>query len=163
MDTLQALNSAIYNERLAMEHYSALAEVVGKSGDPSVAQFFEDQSNREKGHFNSLMKQKERLFPEGSDVAVGETVKWITREVTAESGAQAGLDDALKVVEEAEKTAQKFYLDAAKGTEDQEVKELFEKLAEEEDRHHRTMGRLRVILETKGKIDPPDFEDLGMG
>ncbi|MDH5757561.1 MAG: hypothetical protein OEZ55_12940, partial [Nitrospinota bacterium] len=145
----QVINSAIYNEKLAMEHYAALSKVLKKAGDSGAAQFFEDQGNREKGHFNSLMKYKEKMFPD-SKVAVGETIKWITREVTDEAGTQAGLDDALKVVEEAEKTAEKFYRDAIAQAEDAEARELFEKLADDEARHFHIMGRLRARLEEKG-------------
>ena len=158
----QVINSAIYNERLAMEHYVSLADVLDKAGDAAAAQFFTDQGNREKGHFNSLMKYKEKMFPD-SKIAVGETLKWITREVTEESSVKAGLEDALKVVEEAERNAEKFYRDAIAGAEDQEARQLFEKLADDEARHCRIMGRLRARLEAKGTIEPPDFADLGMG
>ncbi|MDH5639253.1 MAG: hypothetical protein OEZ04_12260 [Nitrospinota bacterium] len=158
----QVINSAIYNEKLAMEHYSSLAEVLKKAGDAGAAQFFEEQGKREKGHFNSLMKYKENMFPD-SKVAVGESISWITREVTDEAGTQAGLDDALKVVEEAEKAAEKFYRNAVAEAEEPEARELFEKLADDEARHFRIMGRLRARLEEKGSIEPPDFADLGMG
>ncbi|MDH5509110.1 MAG: hypothetical protein OEZ32_02025 [Nitrospinota bacterium] len=157
----QVINSAIYNEKLAMEHYASLAEVLKKAGDASAARFFEEQGKREKGHFNSLMKYKEKMFPD-SKVAVGETISWITREVTDEVGSLAGLDDALKVVEESEKAAEKFYRGAIDGAEEQEARILFEKLADDEARHGRIMGRLRARLEEKGSIEPPDFADLGM-
>jgi rubrerythrin len=161
MDTERIINSAIYNEQLAMAHYAALADVLKKAGDKVVAQFFADQSKREKGHYNSLTKYKKKAFP-SSKVAAGETVKWITREVTDEAGTQVGLSDALTVVEEAEKAAERFYNDAARNTQEKDAKGLFTKLADEEANHRKIMARLRSRLETKGKIETVDFDDLGM-
>lgn len=162
MNAEEVINTAIYNEKLAMDHYSALAAVLDKAGNSSAAIFFAEQGSREKGHYNSLTKYRDKNFPD-SKVAVGETVKWITREVTEESAMQAGLEDAIKVVEEAEKSAEKFYRDAIEKADDPEAKDLFGKLADDEANHFRIMGRLRAILESKGKIEPPDFADLGMG
>ncbi|MDH4182779.1 MAG: ferritin family protein [Nitrospinota bacterium] len=161
MTAEQIINTAIYNEQLAQEHYTALSGVLQKGGNEAAAQFFAEQGKREKGHFNSLMKYKERLYPQ-SHVSVGETVKWITAEINAESGTQAGLADALIVVEMAEKTAEKFYRDALAKATDPEARELFEKLANDEARHFQIMGRIRAMLESKGKIEPEDFADLGM-
>ena len=161
MDAEQVINTAIYNEKLAMDHYAALADVAKRAGNKPVAKFFSEQSKREKGHYNSLSKYKKKAFP-SSKVAVGETVQWITREVTEEAGTQAGLAEALTVVEEAEKSAEKFYKNASKSTKDKEARELFDNLAEEESRHRKIMARLRSRLETTGKIEPADIADLGM-
>lgn len=166
MTLIEALNTAIYNEKLASDNYRNLAGLCRKAGNDGVAGFFEEQAKRETGHFNSLMKHKSRM-PAGAGAAVGEVVKWLTREATAASGVSpaVNIDDALQTVEEAEAAAERFYREAGQQAagEDGELAALFEKLAEDEARHSYLARKIRAKLEAEGRIEPVDYEDLGFG
>ncbi len=164
MTGAEAVNTAIYNEKIAADHYQRLAETCRKAGNNTVADFFVDQSKRETGHYNRLFKFKDN-HPAYSTGSVGEAVKWVTREASA--GTQAplsvDLDDALQVVEEAERNAETFYLQAGADADDKELSELFGWLADEEAHHLYLAQKIRAKLEQGGVIEPPDYDDLGMG
>lgn len=166
MTLTEALNTAIYNEKLASDNYRNLAELCRKAGNDGVAGFFDEQAKRETGHFNSLMKHKSRT-PDDAGAAVGEVVKWITKEATAasETSPSVNIDDALQTVEEAEAAAERFYKEAGENAagQDEELAALFAKLAEEEAHHGYLAKKIRAKLEVKGSIEPVDYEDLGFG
>lgn len=165
MTGAEAINTAIYNEKLASDHYKAMAEMARKGGNDSVAEFFLEQSRRETGHYNSLFKFRENHSEYHSGGSVGEVVKWITGETSAaaHTPVDIDIDTALQTVEDAERSSESFYRQAASDMEDEEIKELFAKLAEQEAHHLYLAQRIRAKFEQKGSIEPADYEDLGQG
>lgn len=162
MSSAEILNTAIYNEKLAADHYGALAELCHKAGNEMVADFFIDQANREKGHFNRLLKLKTRRH--GSEgPSLGENVKWIVPETGAGSQVSPDItvDDALRLVEEREKDAAEFYAVISKKTSDQVLAGMFKTLADEEARHQYLAKNLRSRMEMKGLVEEVDYVDLG--
>lgn len=165
MTGAEALNTAIYNEKLAADHYKAIAELAQKADNATVAEFFFEQSRRETGHYNSLFKFRESHSEYRSSGSVGEVVKWITGETFAAAHTQVDIDidAALQSVEAAERNSESFYRKAADAIEDKEIKELFTKLAEQEAHHLYLAQKVRTKFEQTGTIDQTDYEDLGQG
>lgn len=165
MTGAEALNTAIYNEKLASDHYRAMGESAEKAGNGPVAEFFFEQSRRETGHYNSLYKFKENHSEYHSSGSVGEIVKWITDETFAATNAPVDMDidTALQSVEAAERSSESFYRQAVDEMDDKELKELFTKLADEEAHHLYLAQRVRSKFEQTGAIDQTDYEDLGQG
>lgn len=162
MTSAEILNSAIYNEKLAADHYDALAELCLKAGNETAASFFMDQSKRETGHFNRLLKLKTRRH--GSEgTTLGENVKWIVSETGAGSQISPDItvDDALKLVEEREKDAAEFYSVISAKTSDRVLAAMFKTLADEEVRHQYLAKALRSRMEMKGLVEEVDYVDLG--
>jgi len=159
----EAVNTAIYNEKLACERYRDIAEFLYKADNKDAGDFFIDQSNRELGHYNSLIKFRDKRHIKEGVPALGESLRWLTPEGGSgvEIRADMNLHDALILVEEMESGAEKFYRDMAEKAEDLDAKELFTKLAVDESHHHYLARKLQAIYELKGKIEPVDFDDLG--
>jgi len=157
-----AVNTAIYNEKLSMDNYHHLAAYCRKAGNLSVAGFFEEQSKREKGHYNSLVKYKEKNALV-STLAPGEMVAWLSKEAMedADISAEISLDDALAFIEEGEKSAERFYRQAAADAQNPELAEFFGKLADDEGHHLYLAGKIRTRLEQEGVVEPADYMDLG--
>ncbi len=163
MSIPEIINTAIYNEKMASDFYLNIANMLKKVNNAECADFFMDQAEREKGHYNSLFKYKSKIEDGGSQ-AVGETVKWVTKETGAgqEVRADISIDDALHIVEERESDAETFYNQAAeKCGDDEELRKLFLKLAEEEAHHHYLIQKMRTTYEQKGVIEAPDMDELG--
>ncbi|MBI4667381.1 MAG: ferritin family protein [Nitrospinae bacterium] len=162
MTAVEVINTAIYNEKLAAEHYEILCDMCLRAGNPSVSDFFHHQANRERGHYNRLIKLKRKRGKDNSP-AVGEYIRW----VLSESGAGAkflpslNMDEALKMVESRENDACRFYSEAARKTTDPELAGIFAALAEEESHHQYLARKLRTDFEQKGIIDEMDYVDLG--
>ncbi len=162
MTSVEILNTAIYNEKLAADHYDSLATLCLKAGNELVGDFFMDQANRERGHYNRLLKLKTRRH--GSEgPSLGENVRWITPETGAGSQISPDIrvDDALRLVEEREKDATEFYAMIARKTSDQVLAAMFKTLADEEARHQYLARNLRSRMEIKGLVEEVDYVDLG--
>ncbi len=161
-----AVITAIINEKMAIDHYKNLSGLCRKVGNYGVADFFAEQSKREEGHYNSLVKYREN-HPAGSGQAPGEMVKWITKETGAGTQTPAGLDieAALLQVENAERNAQQFYNQASESASSTGTgaKALFAKLAEDEGLHLYLVQTIRSKLERGGVIGLTDYEDMGAG
>jgi rubrerythrin len=162
MTSAEILNTAIYNEKLAADHYDSLAVLCLKAGNKLVADFFVDQANRERGHFNRLLKLKTRRHGFDSP-ALGENVRWIVSETGAGSQVSPDItvDEALRLVEEREKEAVKFYTVIAEKTSDQVLSAMFKALADEEASHQYLARNLRSRMEMKGLVEEVDYVDLG--
>jgi rubrerythrin len=162
MTSVEILNSAIYNEKLAADHYHSLADLCLRAGNQMVADFFKDQADRERGHYNRLLKLKTRRHGyEGP--SLGENVRWIVSETGAGSQVSADItvDDALRLVEEREKEAVEYYSVIAGKTSDRVLAAMFKTLADEEARHQQLAKTLRSRMEMKGLVEEVDYVDLG--
>lgn len=162
MTSVEILNTAIYNEKLAADHYDSLAALCLKAGNELVADFFVDQANRERGHYNRLLKIKTRGHGDEGP-SLGENVRWITSETGAGSqiSPDISVDGALRLVEEREKDAAEFYAVVGGKTSDQALAAVFNDLADEEARHHYLARKLRSRMELKGLVEEVDYVDMG--
>jgi rubrerythrin len=162
MASAEILNTAIYNEKLAADHYHTMADLCLRAGNQIVADFFKDQADRERGHYNRLLKLKTRRH--GSEgPALGENVRWVVTETGAGSQVSPDItvDDALRLVEDREKDAAEFYAVIAGKTTDKVIAGMFKTLADEEARHQYLAKNLRSRMEMKGLVEEVDYVDLG--
>jgi rubrerythrin len=163
MSMAEIINTAIINEKMAADNYDRIADECDKVDNVAGSGFFRDQANRERGHFNSLVKCKSKIFHGEDTPAVGEVVRWVTDEtqVAPEQIATMSFDDALRTVEERERSAEIFYRQSASMVTNRAVAAFFENLADEEAHHTYLALKLRSQSEIKGLVDAPEYADLG--
>lgn len=163
MSMAEIINTAIINEKMAADNYDRIADECAKVNNEKGAEFFRDQANRERGHFNSLVKCKSKKFRGEDTPALGEVVRWVTDEtqIAPEKIATMSFDDALMTVEDREQAAEIFYRQAASVVPDQAVAAFFDSLADEEAHHTYLALRLRTQSEMRGLVEAPEYADLG--
>ena len=148
LSTREILKCAIQNEKIALENYHIIGEIMLNAYNFSVAQIFFEAAKVEKGHFRKLQKALNRLY--GIVVTDTTPLPFSTGCVPGSGDNACVLDirtnmqqeDAIRFLEEAERTAEKFYRAAVEKTERPDMKVLFRMLAEEEGRHGRSVRRI---------------------
>lgn len=162
MSLSEILSSAMINEKKAIENYNATADLCHKAGNHDIASFFEEQADRETGHYNSLEKRR-RALPNKESQTEAPEVMWVTGEQTPAPAIAAtiDLDGALAMVEERERNAERFYRKAAQVTKDRAFAAYFDLLADEEAHHNYLILKLRAQMTVRGKIEETDYADLG--
>ncbi len=139
MGPLEILEMGIYNEVSAHDFYLSVAE---KIDNVSGKEKFRFLANDEKRH-REMLEGWYRKESGGKDFPFDPSkVKRIEVEVKDHTSAFAAIDLAL----EAERQAYLFYQEAGKRTNDEKGKELFQKLAEEEDGHYQKLSAERNAL-----------------
>lgn len=163
---LELIDTAILNEDIAAEYYEHLAKDAVKAENASLALFFRDQGRRERGQYNQLAKFRVESGL-GKRTFDGATVRWLSPEADQihawDLSQKVDLDTALRIVEEAERKAEKFYRDAEQEVDDPDLACLFHWLAEEEARHGHLALSERGRQERDGAIPLPEYADLGYG
>ena len=148
---LQALDTAAYNEDIAMKFYKNLAAFCRLNYRDDLADFFIDQSNREKGHFNSLMKFKRDNYGLENFDKSKVIVKWLTPETGIGSGGLSfdeSIEEVMKKVEWAEHETELFYRRQAEKYPD--ISEMFCQLAEDEaNQHHLALEAMERLSKSK--------------
>ncbi len=137
------LDFAIREEEKAAAFYTSLAEKVEK---PWMKKIFDDFASEEKGHREKLLKVKEGKFLLSSrervlDLKIGDYLIDVTPD------ADLDYQDALIVAMKKEKAAFMLYTNLANSTQDENLRETFQTLAQEEARH-----KLRFETEYEDKI-----------
>lgn len=139
MSPLQILEMGIYNEASARDFYLSVGETIKNI---SGKEKFELLANDEKRH-REILEGWYKKESGGKDFPFDpEKVKKIKVEVKDHTSAFAAIDLAL----EAERQAYLFYKEAGKRTKDEKGREIFEKLAEEEDGHYQKLSAERNII-----------------
>jgi rubrerythrin len=139
MGPLQILEVGIYNEVFARDFYLSVAE---KIKDASGREKFEFLADDEKRH-REILEDWYKKESGGKDFPFDpRKVKSIKVEVKDHTSAFEAIDIAL----EAERQAYLFYKEAAKRTKNEKGKEMFEKLAEEEDGHYQKLSAERNAI-----------------
>lgn len=159
LSTREILKCAIQNEKIALENYNAIGEIMLNSYNFPVAQIFFEAAKVEKGHFRKLQKVLKRLY---GIVVTDTTPLPFSTGCAPGSGDNACLldirtgmqeEDAIRFLEEAERAAEKFYREAVEKTERPDMKILFRALAVEEGRHARSVRRIarKAVTRDPGK------------
>lgn len=165
MSVAEVINTAIINEKIAADNYNSIGKEYDKLGKAKMAEFFRDQASREEGHYNRLVKFKSNMTDSVNSPEVGEVMRWVTNEAIfpAEKIASMNIDTALKIIEERERIAERFYRISAKAAVDETIADLFIALADEEAHHVYLSQKERFRNEQKGLIEEPAYTDLGYG
>jgi len=127
----EILDFAIEKEEDASQFYTDLA---GKMDKPQLKKVFEGFAKEEQGHKSKLIGVKEGKFAMPSqqkvtDLKIGDHL------VVVELKSNISFQDALILAMKAEKAAYKLYNDLAEATDDDNAKNLFLSLAQEEAKH----------------------------
>jgi rubrerythrin len=129
--TDEILDFAVKNEEEAFQFYTDLAERVDR---PWMKRIFAGFAQEEQGHKNKLLDVKagKRLMP-----AEKKVLDLKLSDYLVDDAADAGLDyqAALVLAMKKEKKAFKMYTDLADAVDDENVKALFQALAQEEAKH----------------------------
>ncbi len=157
LSTREVLRCALQSEKIASENYSAIGEIMLSSYNFGIAQLFFEAANVEKGHFRRLQKALKRLY---GIVITDSTPLPFSVKCAPGSGDNAclvdiqtgmGEEEAIRYMEEVERAAEKYYLEAVDKTDRMDMKVLFRTLAKEEGRHCRSIRR---IARKAAKRDP---------
>ncbi|MBF0170372.1 MAG: ferritin family protein [Nitrospinae bacterium] len=162
----ELLDTATLSEAMAADYYDRLAALADQAGNGEVALFFRDQANRERGHCNRLCKYRDD-HGLGDYRTLGAHQRWLSPEIDEprewDLSREADLNTVLRVVEQAEERAERFYREAAEQADDPVLAQLFLSLANEEARHGRLARTERGRRERQGDLPLPDYDDLGVG
>jgi len=127
--TLSIVETAMAEELKASALYKRIS---GQLEDKAAKLKFDVMSNAEQKHYERLRKWYEESFgkiPEDKKIKTSKAVKIETPEKSAK------YEDVIKIIIGTEENACKFYEDAAKKTEDEGAKKLFETLVKMERAH----------------------------
>jgi rubrerythrin len=139
MEPLEILEMGIYNEASARDFYLSIAGIIKDVSGKEKFQLLADDEKRHRETLEDWYKKasKGKAFPFDP-----KKVKIIKVEIKDHTSAFEALDIAL----EAERQAYLFYLDASKRSKDIKGKEMFEKLADEEDGHYQKLSAERNAI-----------------
>jgi len=127
----EILNFAITNEEEAIQFYTDLAKTVKRT---PMKEIFEQFVSEEKGHKAKLeeVKKGKRFVPEQEKILDLKIADYI---VIANTGPEMEYKDALILAMNREKKSFKLYTNLAQSTKDEDIRRLFEFLAQEEAKH----------------------------
>lgn len=134
----EILDFAINAEQEAVEFYTQLAQ---NAGNPEMKEVFDDFAREEMSHKARLLKVKETGVMEKNATPV-QDLKISDYMVSVTPTPEMSYADALVVAMKKEKSAFKLYMALSQRSENQEIKQLFLALAQEESKH-----KLRFELE----------------
>jgi len=136
-----AISRAIYSEIGAMNFYSQLADRIENE---EGSRRFEQLSKDERGHRDTLKGWYSRLF--GTEFVEDEEEVRKSEISGIEIGEKTGAMEALDIAIEAELKANEFYLGEAEKASDEELKKIFQSLAEQEKGHYDLLTAERNAL-----------------
>jgi rubrerythrin len=141
-------------EKDAHNFYSRAAH---KTQSPKGKDMFSQLADFEMNHFRHLKALFDSLKGEGRWIAYSGTTfsskgrkKGVGLHITEEVTSQANDLEALSIAIKEEKKAQKYYLDMAQETTDPLGKDMFKKLAREEEMHERVLNDQFYSLHNNG-------------
>lgn len=153
---LAAIKIAMVAEMKAQKFYSQAA---GAAILPEARDMFKQLADFEQGHYNrlktlaaSLNKKKGYLGYEGSDMNI--RLKSEVEGAPAGGAVEPNKEDALDILIMAigaERDAEKYYTRLAHRTKDPAGKQMFERLAFEENTHYRLLSDEFYLLNNKGR------------
>ena len=153
----RALKVAIETEEDGLDMYNAAAE---KAENPIAKKMFEGLAEDEKHHLEMIKAIAEYMGLEGMWQAAREgtptdrleTIFTKAREEVVEKEAPTADEfQALGRAMKFEKNGHDYYVEAAEKATDEDAKELFERLAQEEDEHYRILESTREYLDRTGE------------
>jgi rubrerythrin len=151
---LDAIKAAMEAEMDAHNLYSKAAQ---KTRNPKGRDMFSQLADFEKNHFHHLKALYDSLKGEETWIAYPGTTfsekgKKVSRDLTRgeEVGSRADDLDALSMAIKEERKAQKYYHEMAQKTTDPLGRDMFKKLAREEELHERILNDQFYSLNNKG-------------
>jgi rubrerythrin len=154
IDTLDAIKASMETEMDAHNFYSRAAR---KTQNPKGRDMFSQLADFEKNHFRHLKALYDSLKKEGKWIAYSGSAfpkkgKKIREDLSIKGGigSQADDIDALSMAIKEERKAGKYYLEMAQETEDSTGRDMFKKLAREEELHEKVLNDQFYSLTNSG-------------
>jgi len=159
-----ALDLAILVEDEAEERYTEFAEQMDVHDTPDAAKFFRFMAVNEAKHGKELSERRQKLFGDEPS-EVDRSMLWgVEAPEFDEARAFMSVKQALDVAYDAEVKAYEFFDRALPEVKNDEVKELFAELREEEIEHQDLVKAEMAKLPEGGiEVDPDDYVDPPQG
>ncbi len=154
IDALNAIKASMEAEMDAHNFYSSAGR---KTQNPKGRDMFSQLADFEKNHFRHLKALYDSLKKEGKWIAYSGSAfpkkgKKIRENLSIKGGIRSQADDfdALSMAVKEERKAQKYYLEMAQETEDSTGRDMFKKLAREEELHEKVLNDQYYSLNNNG-------------
>lgn len=162
--TLQdALDLAILIEDEAEERYNEFTAQMETHHTPEAAEFFRFMAGNERRHGQELRQRRVALFGRAERRVDSSALFDVEAPQYDKARAFMSAKDALQVALQSEVKAFDYFDAALAHVADQEVRELFAELREEEVDHQRLVKRELAKLPPEPGFDPTDFVDEPVG
>ncbi|MCP4751193.1 MAG: ferritin family protein [Proteobacteria bacterium] len=149
-EVVKAVKTAIESEKKAVEYYAESADKIGNIGK----KLFDQLERFELSHVKKLTRLLDSLTrdgvygddenPEPSEIETGNSV-------TLQENDKLSLMEIIAIAKDNEENAQKAYLELSEKTSDPKGKEMFKKLADEEEIHFETLQKAYWSLNQTGE------------
>jgi rubrerythrin len=151
MTATELLDSALANEKVTADNYETIASVYQRSDAADIAEFFREQANRGRGHYNYLERVRLAIDRNAPSLDHSALPPYDTTADNIGRFLAAGdLKGALQLVEERERDAEWFYRKAARTAKDKALAAVFNFLADDEEFHRQLALRQQGIYKRRG-------------
>lgn len=163
LDLMDALDLAIFIEQEAEERYKLFYHLIGERFDGDAGSFFDTMSHNEAKHAHQLKQKRTQLFGQ-TPIRISPMSVW-NIEAPEENlpRPQMSIAQAFQIALDAEKKAWEFFDKSLKFVLNEDVKNLFEELRDEEMLHkellENQMKKLNISQKNELKIEFSDTEE----
>jgi rubrerythrin len=158
-----ALDLAILVEEEAQERYLEFVSQMEQHHTPEAADFFRAMAGNEDKHGEELRDRRRSLFGDAPS-RVSRDMLWdVEAPDYDETRAYMSARQAMAVALRAETKAQEFFVKALPHITNDDVRELFEELRDEEVVHQTLVREALRNLPPEPEADPEDYEDEPVG
>lgn len=153
------LDLAVLIEEEAKDRYEDFSAQMEAHHTDEAATFFRHMAANELKHAEKIASRRRDMFPDEPVEVDGSMLVDVEAPEFSEARAFMSARQALEVSLRAETKAFEFYRDALETVEDDQLRELFTWLRDEEVEHQRLVAELLERVPEDGPFDPDDFVD----
>ncbi len=158
-----ALDLAILVEEEAEERYREFVHQMETHHSPGVARFFRFMAVNEAKHGQELAERREKIFGDAPREVERSMIFDVEAPEYYRTRAFMSVEEALDLAKDAENKAYEFFDKALPQIDDNDVRELFVELRQEEIEHIELVEKVRTKVEIEPDFDPDDFVDPPQG
>ena len=154
-----ALDLAVLVEEEAEERYREFVQQMETHHSPGAARFFRFMAVTESKHGSELAERRTRLFGDEPRAVQRSMLFDVEAPEFYRTRAFMSVQEALELALDAETKAYEFFDQALPQISDEDVKELFAELRQEEIEHQDLVKKVMAKVESEPDFDPDDFVD----
>lgn len=158
-----ALDLAILVEEEAEERYREFVQQMETHHSPGVARFFRFMAVNEARHGQELTQRRVELFGDEPREVERSMIFDVEAPEYDQARAFMSVEEALDLAKDAESKAYEFFDKALPQIDNDDVRELFVELRQEEIEHIDLVEKVRAKVGTEPDFDPDDFVDPPQG
>ena len=153
---------AMEKEKFAKDYYHDMAE---KTDNTGFANIFEMLAKEEQKHYDTVSQMKEQTPPKDiTDVDVMNDARAIFAKMKGKKDHFDTEESELEIYRKArqiEKDSRDYYLEKASESDDAKIKEIFEKLADEERKHYFLLDNIiEMVSRPEQWVENPEWYHL---